>query len=247
MTSSALHTNNFYRNLLMKKIILLTLLIPLLASCGGKKDNKEDAQKSYKTALQDSVKAIQLKIDSCTLRIQEVSDVIDSQITEFTFVENPREVEGYYILKNWQSKYPLQSTGIIARMSKSEQFEIIAALSGGTFDQIEVSSGENSSRSSVVPNDQALNYRREGITTVMFSGEQCNEVGRFIADNNLNNIKLTFLEKGKFKSSWQIPSDYKKMMTLTWVFASSNMELRSLELKNSMFHQKIDILRKHIE
>ncbi len=231
----------------MKKIILLAIFLPLIASCGGKKGEKTNAGDTYRNSLQDSIKTAQSKIDSCTLKIREVTSTIDSQIGNFTNVENPREVEGYYILSNWQSRYPLQSTGIIARISKSEQFELIAVLKGGTFDQIEVKSEGKSAFSSVVPNDQALNYRRDGITTVMFSGDECNDVGKFIADNGLNDITLCYLESGRQKSSWHIPAEYVEMVSQTWSFASANRELHSLELQNSMLHQKIDIIRRHLE
>lgn len=231
----------------MKKIIISLLLLPLVASCGGNKSEKNDSGSTYKESLQDSIKTAQAEIDSCNLKIQEVTSIIDSQINNFAIVENPREVEGYYILKNWKSRYPLQSTGLIARVNKSEHLELSAALKGGTFEQIEVVSGENSVLSSIVPHDQALNYRRDGITTVTFFGDQCNDVCKFIADNELNNITLCFLEKGKKKGSWQIPEEYKKMISATWIFASANSDLHSLELKNRMLHQKIDIIRKHLE
>lgn len=232
----------------MKKLILISLLIPfVVASCGGNKEKKEDKEQSYKVALQDSINACQAKIDSCSARIEELSATLDSNLSEFAYVENAREVEGYYILKNWQSRYPLQSTGIIARMNKGEQLELCAVLKGGTFDRIEVSNGESSVSSAVVPHDQALNYRRDGITTVMFSGNECDEVGNFIAANELNNLKLVFLEAGKVKSSWTIPADYKKMLSTTAVTAASAKELHSLELQSTMLHKKMDIIRKHLE
>lgn len=232
----------------MKKLIFISLLLPLVvASCGGNKVNKDDKEKNYKVALEDSIKVTQATIDSCHTRIQELSSTLDTNLTEFAYVEKAREVEGYYILRNWQSRYPLQSTGLIARMNKGEQLELIAVLKGATFDQIEVSNGENTVKGTIVPHDQALNYRRDGITTVMFSGKECDEVGNFIADNELNNLKINFLEGGKVKGSWSVPTDYKKMLSTTAVTAASAKELHSLELQNSMLQKKMDIIRKHLE
>lgn len=230
----------------MNKIIFASFILLFLTACNHKKPDKENAKMEYKTALTDSVKAAERKIDSISNGIADLNEFIDSRITGFAYIDNPREVEGYYILRNWSEKYPLNTTGIIARITKSEQLELVATLKGLTFDQIEVVSGETSIKSSVVPHDQALNYRIGGLNTVMFSGHNANEIGEYIANNELNPVKIIFLEKGKVKTSWQITSDFKKMISNTWMLASSMQDLHSLELLKSKLHQKIDILRKHI-
>lgn len=232
----------------MKKSILMLLFVSLLiCGCAKKKSDGEKAQQNYKLALEDSIKSQQRMVDSCNMVIDDLKGVIDSKIGDFAVVENPREVEGYYILKNWIGKYPLKVTGLVARISKSEQLELIAAAKGLTFDQILIESGDQSVESAVVPHDQALNYRLDGLTTVMFSGEKGYEIGEFVANNELNDVKMVFLEGGKVKGNWTLPADTKKMVSLTWLLSNSMKELNRNEMKVRMLHQKIDILRHHIE
>ncbi len=232
----------------MKKILFFALLPALLlGACTGKKSDKAQAQDAYKASLKDSIEVAEHQIDSCKLAIVDITEFVDATMNNFTVVDNPREVEWYYILKSWTGKYPLQSTGLVARITKSEQLELIAALKGGTFDQIQLQSGVDSMESDVVPHDQALNYRREGLTTVMFNGAKADEVGAFIADNELNNLKLIFLEKGKVKGSWVLNNDTKKMVSVTWALANGMKNLNTTEMKMKLLSNKIDILRKHLE
>ena len=232
----------------MKKIFLVALLPALLlGACTGKKTDRAAAQKVYKESLKDSIEVIEHQIDSCKLAMVDMTEFVDNTLNKFTVVENPREVEGYYILKDWAGKYPLQSTGLVARITKSEQLELIASLKGGTFDQIQVVSGVESMESDVVPNDQALNYRRDGLTTVMFSGAKADEIGSFIADNELNNLKLVFLENGKVRSSWVMPVETAKMATITWALSNGMKNLNKTEMNMKVLSQKVYILRKHIE
>ena len=233
----------------MKKL-LYTLLIPaaLLASCAhnGAKE-REKAQNDYKQALADSIESAKLGIDSCENQLQITSDQVNTWMRDFTVVSNPREVESYYIFNGWQNRYPLQSTGLVARISNGETLELIAALKGSTFNSITVESGEHSASSAVVPHDQALNYRREGLNTVMFSGEEANSVAEMIADNELNNITVIFNENGKVKGKWQMPADYKKMVSATWLLYSARRKQMNLEGTMRMLNAKINILRGHLD
>lgn len=244
MTFLGRHTNNKRK---MKKLFWVVLSAIILMGCTGNKTEKINNKENYKAALADSVKAAERKIDSISNCLADLNEFVDSHINEFASVDNPREVEGYYILRNWVGKYPLSTNGLVARLTKSEQLELIATSRGVTFDLIEVVSGENSVKSAVVAHDQALNYRMEGLTTVMFSGEEAYSVANFIADNELNNIKLLYLENGKPRGSWQIPTDYKKMISSTFMLSASMRDLHKLELLRTKLHQKIDIMRKHME
>lgn len=231
----------------MKKLFMASLTALLLASCAGSNADKDKAKNDYTNALNDSITAIQRDIDSCQNKMQAMSDIVNNWMRDFTAVENPREVEGYYIFNDWQDRYPLQSTGLVARISNGERLELIAALKGSTFNSIMVESGNESATTAVVPHDQALNYRRDGLNTVMFSGVEADSVAQLIANNELNIIKVIFLENGKVKSSWQMPVDYKKMVSATWMLYSSRREQMQLENRITRDNMKIDILRTHID
>lgn len=229
----------------MKKIISFLLPAMLLASCAGGNADKEKAKNDYKNSLADSIAAAEHHIDSCENEIKVLTDNVNTWLRDFTVVDNSREVESYYIFNGWQNRYPLQNTGLVARISNGERLEIIAALKGSTFNRIRVESGELSAESAVVPHDQALNYRREGLNTVMFSGAQADSVAQLIADNELNPVRIVYLENGNVKGNWQMPEDYKTMVSATWMLYSSRSRQIKLEGYMKMLCKKIEILRAH--
>ncbi len=229
----------------MNKILSFFLPALLLASCAGGNADKEKAKNDYKNSLADSISAAELRIDSCENEIKELTDNVNNLLRDFTVVDNSREVESYYIFNGWQNRYPLQNTGLVARISSGERLELIAALKGSTFNSIRVESGEEAAESAVVPHDQALNYRREGLNTVMFSGAETDAMAQLIADNELDPVKIIYLENGKVKGSWQMPEDYKKMVSATWMLYSSRSRQIKLEGYMKMLCKKIEILRVH--
>lgn len=229
-------------------LISATILVALISiSCNSKKAKINKSSEQYASALQDSLRNAQRSLDSCTNRIKILNDKINHQISNFSIVENPREVEGYYILNGWQKRYPPTSTGIIARISKNEQLELIAHLRGASFDQIIVFSAGKSINSDRVPYDQALNYRLDGNTTVMFSGLKSDSIAQFIADNELNNIEICFTNNGRQTGRTQLGTDYKKMILDTHKLSHNRKELTKTENLSRLFQQKINILRAHTE
>lgn len=229
----------------MKKTLMFLMPAMLLASCAGGNADKDKAKNEYKNALSDSITIAERQIDSCENKIKILTDNVNRWLRDFTVVDNKREVESYYIFNGWQDRYPLQNTGLVARISNGERLELIAALKGSTFNNIRVECGENAVESAIVPHDQALNYRREGLNTVMFSGAQADSVANLIADNELNNISVVFLEDGKTKGSWRMPEDYKKMVSATWMLYSSRTQQIKLENYMKLLFRKIEILRTH--
>lgn len=231
----------------MNKIGLFLIPIAFLASCSGKSNKGEAMQNDYVNALQDSIAATQHAIDSCENQLSIETDQVNEWLRDFTVVSNPREVENYYIFQGWQNRYPLQGTGVVARISNGETLELIAALKNGTFDSITVESPEATASTAVVPNDQALNYRRDGLTTVMFSGPEADDAAKLIADNELNKVTILFKENGKVKSSWQMSDDYKKMICATSLLYSARRSQMSLENGLKLYTAKLNILRNHLD
>lgn len=234
----------------MKKFLYLFLISStFLCACSGKnaKEDKDKARNEYRQALKDSIDVIKFDIDSCENQLQIMSDNVNNMIRDFTVVNNAREVEGYYIFQGWQNRYPLQSTGLVARISNGESLELIAAYKGATFNSITVESGQHSASSALVPYDQAINYRNGDLNTVMFSGPEADAVAELIANNDLNNISVIFKENNTVKGKWQIPSDYKKMVTATWLLYSARKQQISLEGALRMYNAKINILRTHLD
>lgn len=233
--------------MIARKLLVCGIAVVMMAGCAHKNDAGQRARENYARSLADSVANIKYEIDSCNSEIGQLNETVGTWLRDFTAVNNSREVEGYTIRTGWQNRYPLQSTGMIARITESEGLELIAALKGGVFDQLTVSAAGNSASTAVVPNDQALNYRREGLTTVMFTGTQADSVAHLIADNMLDNVQVTFVNGGRPTGSWKIPADYAKMIADTYELYSSHQRQIKLERHVRMLQEKMKLLREHTD
>ena len=227
----------------MKKWMTGALLL-VLAGCGS--GNKgEQAKADYNRSLGDSIEIARQEIDSCNNRIKVLRDKVGQWLVNFTEVNNPREAGGYLIYTRMKDKYPLTSSGIVARINDNGQFELIAALNPGQFDQISVSSEGNEAKSTVVPHDQALNYRNGQMTTVMFSGKEADEIGRLISTNAMNRVMVAFYDNGKLRVKNPIDTQYANMIMATWQLYSDQREANRLEHRAQMLHEKVNLLRTH--
>lgn len=230
----------------MKKVTAIALGALLLVGCAKKNDAGKLARENFAAALNDSIAAVQAEIDSCNSVVATLGNKVGYMLEDFTAVKNPREVEGYTIMKGWENRYPLQQTGVVARISDAEGLELIASLKGGVFDQLRVTSGEMSAVTPVIPHDQALNYRREGLTTVMFTGEAADSVARLITDNELNPITVTYLNGGRPTGTWKITNDYAKMISMTTMLYNDRSTQTRLERRVIMLGEKLKLLRQHV-
>lgn len=228
----------------MAFVALLSLaFIP--AGCNSKNSDR-DAGKDYAKSLDDSIAALKTRIDSCDLAIKDLKAQEDEWLVDFTTVSDPRQAAPYMIYSDMKDVYPPKNTGIMARLADNGQFELIAALRGSRFNSISVISGENSASSDIVPPDQALNYTVDGLTIVLFTGPNADAIGKLIADNDLNDIKVVF-NNGKPVKTIQISNEYKKMIMASYQLYADRRECNRLERMIPMLSRKIDILRNHKE
>lgn len=219
-----------------------------LYSCGGKDNTaSKDAQEEYQKSLNDSIDIIKSEIDSCNEQISLLRDTVNVWLRDFRTVAKAREVAPYIIMADAAASYPLNSTGIIARINDSNQFELIAALSGNSFNQISLVAGDQSVVSDKVNKDQALNYEAANLTTVMFTGSAADSIGNFIADNQLNPISLTYLNSGKPIISMKLSEKEKKVISYTYLLYHTTNELHRLENRVPMLNEKINLIRIHQE
>lgn len=225
-------------------LILLAAGMSLMGSCVSRTNEGEKARADYDRALSDSIEIIRQEIDSCNAQITLLRNNINGRLDSFTTVSEPREAGSYMILSSYRNRYPLSSTGLVARINDNGQFELIAALSGKPFDRITVQGPADTATSAVVPNDQALNYRTASLTTVLFTGATADSIGQVIADNELNPLTLTYLQSAPVQS-WTIPADNAKMIAYTYLFYKDTRELSRLERRVPMLHEKINLLRLH--
>lgn len=213
------------------KISCLLLASAALFACGHKKSEAEKEREQWLSSLNDSILLYRKQMEEVTAQLSAVQDEVGRMIVNFSYVNNPREVEGYYILDGWQSHYPLTSTGIVARITENEGFELIAALEGGTFNQIAASADGQTVSSGIVPHDQALNYRDGSLNRVCFSAAKADSVGRFINDNVNAGISLIFLENKAVKA---IPMDKSQQRMVADTWRLFNLQTRAHRLEREM-------------
>jgi len=231
----------------MKKIYLMMTAALMIAAggCAHKNESGKKAEREYQQARTDSITNVTARIDSCNEAAATLSDRVNELLRDFTAVNRSREVEGYTIYNGWQNRYPLQSTGVVARINASEGIELVAALSKGVFDRIRIQTPDASAETETVPNDQALNYRRDGLTTVMFSGEKAAEAAALVADNELNPVMVVFLNGGKETGRWKLPENYAKMISMTSLLYSTRTDQKKMEREAVVLGEKLKLLRRH--
>ena len=242
----------------IKKILGITTLVFLVlasGACKRKNEAKERVQaerEKWEASLPDSLKAVERQSDSIKAELQALNNSFDAMVHTFEYVDNPREVEGYYIAGAWKGIYPLKKTGLVARITKNEKLELIAALAGGGhFDRLRVEGNGQTAETSVVRHDQALNYRMEGLNTVCFSDSAATACAKLIAENNGSDIKIIYLEGDRQTGALSYPKQDQSTMMSTWnlyeVASRISRDERMIPMlakKGAIISQKIESLKK---
>lgn len=232
--------------------ILLCIAL-LFASCHRRNEAKERVQaerEAWEASLPDSLARVEHQMDSVRTEITTLSADMERMLPDFDYVNNPREVEGYYIAKAWKAGYPLKSTGLMARLTQGENLELIAALSGSAvFNQIRVEVDGQTAETSVVPHDQALNYRMAGLNTVCFSDSAANSVAALIASppSGGRGANIIFLNDGKQTGSLSYPAKSQSVMTATWNLYSTRSSIQHDERLIPLLARKAALLTDKIE
>lgn len=235
-------------SLLFIATALSLVLAPACQRRNAAKERIQAQRDAWEASLPDSLEAVKRQSDSIQAEIQSLSMQIERMLPSFDYVDNPREVEGYYIAKAWAPSYPLKSTGLVARLTKGENLELIAALSGGAhFDQIRVESGAESALTSVVPHDQALNYRMAALNTVCFSDSAANACASLIASNPDASVKIVFLNGGRQTGAISYPKKSQTIMEETWALFDARDRVRHDELMIPLLAKKGAIITQKIE
>lgn len=235
----------------MRYFIALLGLGLILGACrgNGAKERVAAEREAWEASLPDSIKAITRETDSIRDEIRTLTGQAEDMLQNFDYVDNPSEVEGYYIAKAWKSSYPLTATGLVARLNKGEQLELIAALGGGAhFDRLRVEADGKTAETSTVPFDQALNYRLANLNIVCFSDSAANSCARLIAEHDADGIiNIIYLNGGKQTGSYKYPVAARNVMTDTWNLYDTRSRLQHdermlplLARKSELINQKID-------
>lgn len=215
----------------------------IIPACGGNKKSEAEIQReNWLLSLNDSIAGYKARIESAQASLNSIQAEIGGMISDFDHVSNPRLVEGYYIYKGWNTRYPMKQTALVARITEGEGFELIATLTGAHFNRISVSNGTQSIESAIVPHDQALNYRAGDLNTVCFTGGAADSIGNLIANSPAYKITVTFID-GKKTGSLTLPADQKEMVAQTWKLSNAQNSSHALEREIPLLSRRIDICR----
>ena len=229
--------------------VIFPLLMLLIAGCGAGKEKRERIareRESWESSLSDSITAARAMQDSVKGRLDELQTSTNELLSRFRCVDNPREVEKYYLPDVKGATYPLTRTGLTARLTASETLELIAVNTSRPFDQIEVRRGGESAASAVVPHDQALNYRNGTMTTVAFSGTAADSVAALVASMPEREVTLLFIQGfiqgGATVATVPLSAIDRECVSLAWRLADARREVRLSEKRLTQLARRIAII-----
>lgn len=238
-----------YRHLPL--VAMATVLAALTAACSGGGHNSNEAPSEHRNwilSLNDSIKNTEAEITSIQTYIDSLHNAVGDMLQNFRHVSNPREVEGYTLANSLTGQLPLTSTGLAARITEGEGFELLSALSGNTYCQLRAVSPEGTAATTVVPHDQALNYRHAGYNTVAFTGAAADSVGQLIAFAPEGKVKIEFLQpSGRVASTFTLPAARQKAIAETWRLYDAQSTAERLEIQVKMLNRKISLLRMRLD
>lgn len=226
--------------------MVAVVIASVLCSCGTKTPAAVEERERWLESLNDSIALYQDLQQKGFASLDEQRHSVGALVAQFDYVNNPREVEGYYILRGWKSRYPLSATGVVARVTEYREFELIAALTGAHFNEIAAVSGGVTVASAVVPHDQAVNYRAGNLNRVSFSGEKADSIGAFIAAHSSDGVEIVFLE-GKRTGSYRLPADSREMIAKTWRLCEEQKRLYDMEREQKILSGKIAACRRMLD
>lgn len=227
-------------------IIPLALAAVILPGCKVKTPEAVKERDAWIASLDDSIAIYEKQREEVEAGLSAARERVGTMVSHFDYVNNPRQVEGFYIFSGWKNRYPMKQTALVARVTEDIRFELIATLTGAHFNEIGVSCDGITVASEVVPHDQAFNYRAGNLNTVSFTGAKADSIGAFIAQHCNGAITVSYLD-GKRTGSLTLPSDEKQMIARTWELYAAQRDMHTLEKELPRLSGKIAACRRFLE
>lgn len=230
----------------IKYIAPILLVGGLIAASGcadrSAKQREIEKRVAWEESLLDSLASTRAELDSTRKYASALRGKVASLLDRFRSVENPREVEKYYLPEVKGFSYPLTSTGLAARLTASEQMEIVAAHVGSPFNAIRIEApGGISVETPTVAHDQALNYRSGGMTTVAFSGKEIDSLAYKLTGIE-SPVTVVYLENGKQMGRVSLPSPQIEALRLASELASTHRSALLAERRMQILTRKMQLL-----
>ena len=170
----------------------------------------------------------------------------------FKYVKLKDMVEGYYIHKSIADKAGDDNRSTVEpRIDEADMFYIVSYLKGNSVSHTSVAlssaAGEVSSKSVAYDKSRNYRYNSDGIAyeSIIFTNQECDTLGYFVANNNSSNVKLTF--KGKKQYSVKLEPKMIKAINETYRFATNKNRGKSAIKKKMFLEQKLQLAQKQIE
>lgn len=229
-----------------KQIIPILLIVGTFGTTGcidrSAKQRAIERREKWVASLADSLVATRLEIDSTRKSLATLRDRANGLLEKFRTVENPKEVEKYYLPSVAGFSYPLTSTGLAARLTASEQLELVAAYAGAPFDAIRIESpGKGAAQTPSVPHDQALNYRNGNMTTVAFGGKQIDSLAYMLSEIS-SPVIVVYTEKGRQVGTTTLSAPQTEALRLAAELASTRRSTLLAEKRLQILSRKMQIL-----
>lgn len=228
-------------------ILFAALACGSLTGCGNKKKQQAEIEREkWIMSLNDSIITYKKQVNDINVLLDETRQEVNGIIGQFDYVNNTREVEGYHILTGWAKRYPLDRTGLVARVTEDGRLELLATLTGANFNEIAVMAGGQTVGSDVVPHDQALNYRAGNLNRVCFTGNRADSIGALISAYDDSDVDIVYMN-GTKTGALRMPADQRDMVARTWRLFDAERRMHQLEKELPRLNGKINACRRIVE
>lgn len=225
--------------------LLLAVAVGVTAAgCAGKsaKERVAAQRQQWEESLKDSVATAERQVDSVKNRISALRESTDKLLRRFRCVDNPKEVEKYYLPEVAGFSYPLTSTGLAARVMANEQFELVAAYQGASFTNIRIQADGKQMRTHAVAPDQGLNYRSGNMTTISFTGRDVDSLAYMLADISVP-VVVTYMEGERRVGEIKLSGPQTEALRLSAALASERRETLLSEKLLTLMSHKLGMLK----
>ena len=228
--------------------MLSCLALILMLSCTSRNKGESEVMKqhvSWVESLNDSLIQVITELENNTRMVAQLDSAIMGMTNDFEQTQNPKFVE-QYLYKKGYAVYDVESnTGMIARITEDNHFELIATLKCGSFNQISVSDAKSVVESGVVNYDKALNYKIGSTNIVAFKDAKSDSIGRFITENEFANLRLKFINNSTSQTI-NLSAEQKSMISHTWKYFNAIRDKEILERKSLFLAEKAKIIETRI-
>lgn len=163
----------------------------------------------------------------------------------FSLVNNPELLEGYYVITELNRPI-FDRTTIQPRLSAQGEFYIVSSLNGNPIKHtaISLSNGNENVTTTHAGYDGERNYRSGKTEMITFMPAECDTLGQFAS--RFDNSKLTLIFIGNRTYSTTLSAKETHAMATTYRMSQILSQLKKARLKKELLEQQLLLARDHI-